>query len=118
MYDEETGLKIVEYPLGESLPYNLADDYTLHTPEGVESRLDRHFMGIIDFAVKGGTTYWMLSPSTQLGLFGLMLTAGPDGIAELTSSSSIHKPIFNLAGQRINNMQKGINIVNGKKVLF
>ena len=27
-------------------------------------------------------------------------------------------PIYNLAGQRISKMQKGINIVNGKKVLF
>ena len=27
-------------------------------------------------------------------------------------------PIYNLAGQRLNKMQKGINIVNGKKVLF
>ena len=26
--------------------------------------------------------------------------------------------IYNLAGQRISKMQKGINIVNGKKVLF
>ncbi len=28
------------------------------------------------------------------------------------------QPIYNLAGQRIQKMQKGINIVNGKKVLF
>ena len=28
------------------------------------------------------------------------------------------QPIFNLAGQRIQKMQKGINIVNGKKILF
>ena len=27
-------------------------------------------------------------------------------------------PIYNIAGQRLNKMQKGINIVNGKKVLF
>ena len=26
--------------------------------------------------------------------------------------------IYNLAGQRVSKMQKGINIVNGKKVLF
>ena len=28
------------------------------------------------------------------------------------------QPIFNLSGQRINKMQKGINIVNGRKVLY
>ena len=120
MYDEVTGEKIVTYPLGDTLPYTLklADDYTLHTPEGVEKRLDRHFMGIIDFAVKGGTTYWMMSPSTQLGLFGLVLTAGsPDGIAELTSSPVSQVPIYNLAGQQIGNGFKGIVVRNGKKYI-
>ena len=32
-------------------------------------------------------------------------------------SSMVNGPIYNLAGQRISKMQKGINIVNGKKVL-
>ena len=32
-------------------------------------------------------------------------------------SSMVNDPIYNLAGQRISKMQKGINIVNGKKVL-
>jgi hypothetical protein len=27
------------------------------------------------------------------------------------------KEIYNLAGQRLNKMQRGINIVNGKKIL-
>ncbi len=32
-------------------------------------------------------------------------------------SSMVNGPIYNLAGQRISKMQKGINIVNGKKIL-
>ncbi len=32
-------------------------------------------------------------------------------------SSMVNDPIYNLAGQRISKMQKGINIVNGKKIL-
>ena len=32
-------------------------------------------------------------------------------------SSMVNDPIFNLAGQRLGKMQKGINIVGGKKVL-
>ncbi len=40
-------------------------------------------------------------------------------IESLTPNSSPFRgEIYNLAGQRINKMQKGINIVNGKKVLF
>ena len=46
--------------------------------------------------------------------------AGEDatGIEMVNGQSSMaNAPIYNLAGQRINKMQKGINIVNGKKVL-
>jgi hypothetical protein len=32
--------------------------------------------------------------------------------------NDIQTPIYNLAGQRVSKLQKGINIVNGKKVLF
>ena len=32
-------------------------------------------------------------------------------------SSMVNDPIYNLAGQRISKMQKGINIVNGKKIM-
>ena len=34
------------------------------------------------------------------------------------SMFNVQSPIYNLAGQRINKLQKGINIVKGKKVLF
>lgn len=41
------------------------------------------------------------------------------GIEEVQSSRPVQKDnvIYNLAGQRLNKLQKGINIVNGKKVL-
>ena len=43
----------------------------------------------------------------------------PDGIKSLTPALSEGEgEIYNLAGQRISKMQKGINIVNGKKILF
>ena len=41
-----------------------------------------------------------------------------DGIAETRQATREEvEAIFNLAGQRIQKMQKGINIVNGKKIL-
>lgn len=40
-----------------------------------------------------------------------------DGICGLTPASSPRGEIYNLAGQRLNMMQKGINIINGKKIL-
>ena len=43
----------------------------------------------------------------------------PDGISEIGSQTAGNgqPTIYNLAGQRMNKMQKGINIVDGKKVL-
>ena len=41
----------------------------------------------------------------------------PDGINDLKASQATDKGIYNLAGQRLSRMQKGINIVNGKKIL-
>ncbi|MBQ9294954.1 MAG: hypothetical protein IJ219_08550 [Bacteroidaceae bacterium] len=41
------------------------------------------------------------------------------GISEVESSKlKVESPIYNIAGQRVSKMQKGINIINGKKVLF
>ena len=44
----------------------------------------------------------------------------PDGIKEIKNEELIMKnegAIYNLAGQRLSKMQKGINIVGGKKIL-
>jgi hypothetical protein len=41
----------------------------------------------------------------------------PTGIKTIFSSTLKDENIYNLAGQRINKMQKGIYIVNGKKIL-
>ena len=43
----------------------------------------------------------------------------PDGIKDLKDTKELEdsSDIFNLSGQRISQMQKGINIIGGKKVL-
>ncbi len=41
----------------------------------------------------------------------------PDGIADVRATEAVQNGIFNLAGQRLSKLQKGINIVNSKKVL-
>ena len=44
---------------------------------------------------------------------------GETGIANVNVNVNDNQtPVYNLAGQRINKLQKGINIVGGKKVLF
>ncbi|MBQ8454039.1 MAG: hypothetical protein IJ537_01670 [Bacteroidaceae bacterium] len=41
----------------------------------------------------------------------------PDAIADVKASESERTGIYNLAGQRLEKMQKGINIVGGRKIL-
>ena len=40
------------------------------------------------------------------------------GISGLDANANLNGNIYNIAGQRLNKMQKGINIVNGRKVLY
>ena len=44
---------------------------------------------------------------------------GIDDISDYNNAKNLNesKAIYNLAGQRLNKMQKGINIVNGKKIM-
>jgi hypothetical protein len=53
------------------------------------------------------------SKETFNGVFDTTTT----GIAEIINSKSSNgKSIFNLQGQRINGLQRGLNIMDGKKV--
>jgi len=49
--------------------------------------------------------------------FAFLFDDDPDAISSLLTSPEEEGQVYNLAGQRIQKMQKGINIVNGKKVL-
>ena len=42
----------------------------------------------------------------------------PDGISLTPTLSEGEGAIYNLSGQRMSRLQKGINIINGKKVLY
>ena len=57
---------------------------------------------------------------TGAGVKGFTFNFDDDatGIKDLNDLKDSKDIIFNLAGQRIQKMQKGINIVNGKKVLY
>ena len=50
--------------------------------------------------------------------FALMFDDDATGIVSTPGETEEGTVIYNLSGQRLNKMQKGINIVNGKKVLF
>ena len=61
-----------------------------------------------------------ISVSTETNVKGFIMlpdSDDPTAIEMVNGQSSIVNEIYNLAGQRISKMQKGINIVNGKKIL-
>ena len=75
----------------------------------------------IDFNVEADNNISWLSfkdvkYSKQQGMTPIIITQDATAISEVEATSAA-KTIFNAAGQRINTLQKGINIVNGKKVL-
>ena len=96
---EAAGKYILAQPAGEPVCFYLAES------------------GII----KAGKAYLEVPEGTDVKAFYFSfgdedIIDGIEGIDGFEGSEGID--IYNLAGQRVSKMQKGINIVNGKKVLF
>lgn len=64
------------------------------------------------------TSVKMLSSTYDNKICSIIVEPNPTGISGVTEDSEDSEIIYNLAGQRLQKMQKGINIVNGKKVLI
>ena len=64
--------------------------------------------------IPAGKAYFTSSAGVKMFYFD-----GDDatGLSEIPVDTESSDAIFNLAGQRLSKMQKGINIVNGKKIL-
>ena len=59
------------------------------------------------------------SNATTNKLYPISIEAGGSGIAEVNSEVSAGRvAIYNLQGIRLNSLQKGLNIVNGKKIVI
>ena len=56
-------------------------------------------------------------PSTDVKAFTFVFEDDATGISNLNVNDNLNGAIYNVAGQRLQKMQKGINIVNGKKIL-
>ena len=88
-----------------------AGKYILAKPEGEPVGFYKATTGTI----KAGKAYLeVASPGVKAFLFGADDATGINAVEKATENGAI----YNIAGQRLNKMQKGINIVNGKKVLF
>ncbi len=65
--------------------------------------------------IKAGKAY-LVVPAGIKGFYGFD-EDDATGISDLNANVNANEAIYNLAGQRIQKMQRGINIVGGKKVL-
>lgn len=78
------------------------------------------FWGTLTVSLKAGKTYWLFQHSSQIGFQSYTFTpneAGGESISKVEAEQS--NVIFNLRGERVNDMVRGqIYLQNGKKVLF
>ena len=67
--------------------------------------------------VAANRAYIQIDESTGVKAFFTLPGSEVDGINTIDNDATDHAEIYNLAGQRLSKLQRGINIVNGKKVL-
>ena len=79
---------------------------TLYRPNSTSSRM------------KGFRAYFQLKEAAEVKGFELNLGDEATGIKTLSNSPLKGEDIYNVAGQRLERTQRGINIVSGKKVII
>lgn len=114
--------------------WEMPEDYIVqHQSSGNQNR---PFMGVFEFSVEAGKSYMIFCPKSQVGFYGFAYTydksefdaadplpdpetpQGPTtGITSVKAADAVNAPMFNLAGQRVNNGYKGVVIQNGKKFM-
>jgi hypothetical protein len=100
--------------MGSFVDVDATGNYVLAKPEGKAAGFYKADKGNI----KAGKAYLVGNTGPLAGVKAFLF-AGDDAtsISNLNVNVNDNSPIYNLAGQRISKMQKGINIVNGKKIL-
>lgn len=98
--------------------YTLDDDYLLDVNStGIGGGTNRPFYGYVTLDAAEGS-YYLLSPKSQIGVYGFQFTAGTDGISTIaTDKAAQGDKTFNLAGQQVSNGFRGIVVKNGKKFI-
>ena len=117
----------IDILLGEAVPANelsvgLYDGAVVYTSSD-EAIATVASDGTVTVLAPGEVTITATGPETEnckaaVQAQYLLTITDPDGIGSLTSDPSKGEgAIYNVAGQRLSKIQRGINIVNGKKVL-
>ena len=93
-------------------PIDAVGKYVLAKPDGLEVAFYLADSG----KIAAGLAY--LEYDASAGIKAFYFDSNATGIKDLKELKDSNDVIFNVAGQRMSKMQKGINIVNGKKILF
>ncbi len=102
---------------GTFAPIDAAGKYVLAQPTGEEIGFYLAETG----KIAAGKAYLELDSSVDVKALYFDFGGEATGMSEelrMKNEESKGEEIYNLAGQRLNKAQKGINIVNGKKILF
>lgn len=80
------------------------------------------YLGAIDDTYQAGATYtakWgFVNAQNKAVVLNINITFNdPDGITNVEGNKQQNAPVYNLAGQRMQKVQKGLYIVNGKKFM-
>ena len=98
---------------GDYTFYKLAyDDYVAKTGLGFYWGADKGGT----FTVKAGTAYLAVPVSNAAGVKGFLLDGTPTAIEGVEAENNTDV-IYNLSGQRVQKAQRGLYIVNGKKLM-
>ena len=97
--------------------YKLTENYLIVQDVENAAPQNRAFFGYFTFEVQAGKTYYILSSTSQPGIFGYEFIAGGSaGIRDITTdNASADNRIYNISGQQVSDSYRGIVIKNGKK---
>ena len=120
-------IQVNDFVLGDPAAESLTDTNDDGTPKIVNQQNQPKF-GWFVFDAKAGETYWVFGDSWQFGFQGYEFTPGATqkdytptdpttGITSVKAADAVNAPVYNLAGQRVNNGYKGVVIQNGKKFM-
>ena len=98
----------LEGKLKVTFPYNVTEETNVYVYGGMNTA------GAKPFGIKGAN-----SSDSSLKIYSIEVDSNSTGIdgVDAEDDSSADAPVYNLNGQRVNNVGKGIYIKNGRKVL-
>ena len=93
-------------------------NYVLGFDRDNDNRIGFYHVNNASYNLKANRAYLNLTGGDARGFNIMFDVDDATGIVTPIGETEEGTVIYNLSGQRLNKMQKGINIVNGKKVLF